>query len=104
MWGPKIRQAREMKLPVHVRLVTNESAVMDGISQYLRDTYPHIAVDRGVATKKEQILEKVELDLSELTVITPDNVADLAIPIIKKMHPDASDEELRTVIENCRSK
>ena len=80
IWGPKIRRAREMKLPVHVRLVTNNSGIMDGMTQYLRDTYPHIAVDRGVATKKEQILEKVAMDLSELPVITPDNVADLAIP------------------------
>ena len=104
VWGPKIRRAREMKLPVHIRLVTNDSGIMDGMTQYLRDTYPHIAVDRGVATKKEQILEKVAMDLSELPVITPDNVADLAIPIIKKMHPDASDEELKAVIDGCKIK
>lgn len=104
VWGPKIRRAREMQLPVHVRLVTNDSGIMDGMTQYLRDTYPHIAVDRGVATKKEQILEKVAMDLSELPVITPDNVADLAIPIIKKMHPDASDEELKAVIDGCKVK
>ena len=103
-FGPRIRQAREMNLPVHVRLVTDISGVMDGVSQYLRDTYPHIAVDRGVATKQEQILEKVQLDLSELPVITPENVTDLAIPIIKNMHPDANPEEIRQVIESCKQK
>ncbi len=92
------------KLSVHVRLISDSSVVMDGVAQLLREEFPRIVVDKGVASKKDKIIEKLKLDLSELPIITPDNVTDLAIPIIKKLHQDVSEEEIRQVIEACKTK
>lgn len=103
-WYPKIQAARDKNLAVHVRLVADTPGIIDGVAQVLHDTFPHIVVDKGASTKKEQYIENIAMDLSELPIITPDNVVDLAIPIIKKMHPDASDEEIRHIIEECQQK
>lgn len=103
-WYPKIRAAKDKDLAVHVRLIADTPGIIDGVAQLLHDEFPHIVVDKGASTKKEQYIENVALDLSELPIITPDNVTDLAIPIIKKLHPDADDEEIRRIIESCKEK
>lgn len=103
-WYPKIQTAIDKRLAVHVRLVADTPGLIDGVAQVLHEVFPNIVVDKGASTKKEQYIENIAMDLSELPIITPDNVTDLAIPIIKKQHPDASDEEIRRVIEECKVK
>lgn len=103
-WFPKIEAVKELNVPVHLRLATENHEVMDSCSQAVRDAYACVIVDKGTAAKTTQLLENVKTNLEELPEITPENLEELALPFIKKQYPNVDPQEVHTVIEGCHKR
>lgn len=89
--------------PIHVRLLTDDTSLVEGIKTALQESVNDVIVDRTASTKREQMIENITLDLSELVEITPDNLQDLLLPIIQKQHPSAiTPEELKAVLDELK--
>ena len=88
--------------PIHVRLLSDDTALVEGVKTVLMEEGGDIIVDRGATTKREQLIENLMLDLSELVEITPDNLQDLLLPIIQKQHPEITPEEVKLVLDELK--
>ena len=84
---------------VRIRIMSNDKSVIEGCTQIAKSLYNEVIVDQSSVVKREQIIENVATNLDELPLITPDNVCDLVIPIIKKNYPNVSEESVRRVLE-----
>lgn len=83
MWSSKIKEYVDKGIPPHIRLLSDSSAMTESCRTYICEKYPIVIINSGVATKQEQIVEDVKLDIEALPEITPDNLEELLMPIIK---------------------
>lgn len=103
-WFPKVAAVGKLNIPVRLRLVTEDNEVLNSCSQAVRDSFNYVTVDKGTASKTSRLLENIKLNLEELPEITPENLEELVLPLIKKQYPSIDPQEVHTVIEGCRKR
>lgn len=87
--------------PVRLRFLSDIPSVVEGCTQVAKEHWPDVGIDKAVVTKREQILENINMSTDELPVITPDNLCELALPIIQKRVPSITIDDIRSVITAC---
>lgn len=92
--------------PVRIRIVSADKAVVDGCAQVAKTIKPNALTDQAAVIKREQTIENIALDLSELPVITESNLCDLLMPIVHKQDPNVSKESISKILEavGCKVK
>jgi len=103
-WLSKFNQFVDRGIPPHIRLLSDNSAMTESCRTYILEKCPTAIVNSGVATKQEQIIENVKLDLEELPQITPDNIEELLMGIIKPRNPSVSQTDVHGVLELLKTK
>ena len=86
---------------VHLRVASDDEAIIAGCIQLAKTIYPNVFVDKAPTTRREQIVENVNLGLEELPIITQDNLAELLVPIIQKGHPSTTLDTVKEVLNAC---
>lgn len=87
----------------HVRLVSDDRTLMDAIAERIHsECGSKVHVDKGVATKREQLVENVALNLSDLEVITEENLESLLLPLLQKHNPNVDPQDVHRVIDSCK--
>lgn len=99
VWLDKMRGFPEGS---HIRLISDDRVLMDSIADRIHAEFGNrIRVDKGIATKREQLIENAALNLSDLEVITPDNLEDLLADLLEQTGKHVSREDLHRVLESC---
>lgn len=104
MWSDKIREYVDCGIPPHIRLLSDNSAMTESCRTYICEKYPVVIINSGVATKQEQVVENVKLDIETLPEITPDNLEELLMPIIKSRNPEVRQEDVHGVLGQLKVK
>lgn len=99
-WSSLVKTFRPNE-PVRIRFLSDTPSVVEGCTQVAKEHWPDVGVDKAVVTKREQILENVNMSVDELPVITPDNLGELALPIIQKRFPSITAEDIKSVLSSC---
>ena len=97
-WSDLIHRFKENET-VRIRIMSNDKSVVEGCSQIAKTLYNDVIVDQSSVVKREQLIENVAMNLDELPMITPENIWQLVIPIIKKAYPNVSEETVKKVID-----
>ena len=91
---PKLKEDE----PIRIRILSDDKAVVEGCTQIAKQRYKNVLVDHGSVVKREALIENIPTDLSELPVITDDNLPELLMPILKK-HGDISEDKVRQILK-----
>lgn len=97
-WSDLIHKFKDNET-VRIRIMSNDKSVVEGCSQIAKTLYNDVIVDQSSVVKREQLIENVAMNLDELPMITPENIWQLVIPIIKKAYPNVSEETVKKVID-----
>ena len=99
-WNKLIHDFGENEL-VRIRFLAEDQGLVEACSQLAKSLYPSVQVDKAQVAKREQILENVHMELSELPVITPANLQELLLPIVQKANPQMTAEDIKDVLDAC---
>ena len=99
-WSELVKTFRPHEL-VRIRILSDDQAIIEGCSQVARDMWADVGVDKATVTKREQILENVNMGLDELPTITPENLGELLVPIVQKKAPHITLSDIRSVLDTC---
>jgi hypothetical protein len=96
----------EASEPIRIRILSDDKAVIEGCSQIAKTLHPNVVIDRGSMVKRSQYIENTAIDLSELPVITDDNLVELLMPILRKKNPAVSEETVKSILASvgCTTK
>lgn len=89
---------------VHIRFISDEQGIVDTCTQIAKSLLPGVTVDKAQVVKREQILENIPMELSELPVITPLNLEELLMPILNQKDPNISSQTVHNILERCAVK
>jgi hypothetical protein len=103
-WLDKLKASTDRNITPHVRILSDDAGMIEGICTFIGIQSPMTIVNRGIATKREQIIESAKLDLETLPKITPDNLEELLIPILQKRSANVDLARVHEVLEACRKK
>ena len=103
-WLDKLKASTDRNITPHVRILSDDAGMIEGICTFIGIQSPMTIVNRGIATKREQIIESAKLDLEVLPKITPDNLEELLIPILQKRSANVDLARVHEVLEACRKK
>lgn len=95
---------KEYNRPARVRILTDDSGLVEGLKSVLADQLPDIRLERLATTKREQLIENVQLDLESLVEITEQNLGELVVPLIQQKYPKITTEEILGVLETLKKK
>ena len=103
MWNNQQKKFHDDET-VRVRIISNDKSVIEGCSQIAKTTYENVLIDQSSVIAREQCIENVATNLEELPLITPENVCDLVVPIIKKAYPNVQVESVKKILESIGCK
>lgn len=87
---------------IHIRFISDDLGIIEGCSQVAREQMPEVIIDKVNTVKRAQILENVNMGLSELPVITEDNLPELLLPIVQKKSPTHNLQDIKDVLAVCK--
>ena len=99
-WFDKLEHGGDL---VHVRLIAEDRQLTDALTDMLTDKFKNVRVDRYNVPKREQVIENVATDLSELEVITPANLESLLMPLVKQADSSITQEEVHEILDKCKA-
>ena len=97
-WSDLIHKFNENEV-VRIRIMSNDKSVVEGCTQIAKTLYNDVIVDQSSVVKREQVIENVAMNLEELPMITPENICQLVMPIIKKAYPNVSEGTIKRVLD-----
>ena len=98
-WMPKLSAEDRT---IHIRIQSDDPGIVEGCKQIVTEKLNRVIVDRQATTKREQIISNLNLELSDLPEITPENLGTLLLDIIKDKHPNVDLQECLKVIESLK--
>lgn len=84
--------------PLRIRIVSDDKAVVEGCAQLAKSLHSNVVIDRGSTVKRSQYIENTAIDLSELPVITDDNLVELLMPLLRKKNPCISEQTVKSIL------
>lgn len=84
--------------PVRIRIVSGDKSVIEGCSQLAKSQYDNVIIDQASVVKRENLIENIAVDLDVLPIISPANIVDLLIPILRKTNPTVSRDRVNEIL------
>ena len=89
--------------PIRLRIISDDKGIIEGCSQFIKSNYENVIIDQGSMAKRENTLENIEVDLEELPIITPTNLGELLLPILKKTNPNVDPLKVNEILKTVAS-
>ena len=85
--------------PVRIRIISSDKAIVEGCAQLAKTIRPNVLTDQAAVVKRQQTIDNLALDLSELPIITESNLCDLLMPIVQKHDPSIQHSTVKNILE-----
>ena len=83
---------------LRIRILSNDKSVIEGCAQFAKERYDNVLIDQSSVVRRDQTITNEATDLSELPVISKENLEELVVPLIKKSHPNVTRQDVHEVL------
>lgn len=102
-WQDKVKTFKDNE-EVHIRFLSDDQGIVEGGVQLAKSLYDNVVIDKSQVVKREQIIENVQLELSELPILTPANLEEMLMPILKNINPNVDQQVVHGILKVCEGK